>query len=243
MNQPAQPWCCTGYNSECPLCPEYGTRLTDPCPGHPVNDNTQSVVDTARLHAERRHPDFEYATTEGPRKQWDAVDDPPRGDDGLPDASWESNVDAGRPGLGWDRFDYTEEAYWRRRKQPSPAPSATTAACAVLHTDGRGNIIPCPGYPHANPAELTHLTREQLQPIVSAMHRREQAVLLGHLVPPLPACPVDGLTPTELATRSDSFDLFTTNRVAIRFRPCGHIVTADGEDLFLAYDEARAEAP
>ena len=24
-----------------------------------------------------------------------------------------------------------------------------TTACAVLHTDGEGNVIPCPGYPHA----------------------------------------------------------------------------------------------
>ena len=24
-----------------------------------------------------------------------------------------------------------------------------TTSCAVLHTDGEGNIVPCPGYPHA----------------------------------------------------------------------------------------------
>ena len=24
-----------------------------------------------------------------------------------------------------------------------------TTACAVLHTDGEGNVIPCSGYPHA----------------------------------------------------------------------------------------------
>ncbi|MFJ8995623.1 hypothetical protein ACIRQH_35110 [Streptomyces sp. NPDC102279] len=26
-------------------------------------------------------------------------------------------------------------------------------ACAALHTDGQGNVIPCPGYPHADVAE------------------------------------------------------------------------------------------
>lgn len=25
----------------------------------------------------------------------------------------------------------------------------TQTSCAVLHTDGQGNIVPCPGYPHA----------------------------------------------------------------------------------------------
>ncbi|MGY6019614.1 hypothetical protein [Streptomyces spinosirectus] len=140
--------------SECPLCPEYGTSLLDPCPGHPVNDNTRDAIDTARLHAERRHPGYEYRTTQGPRKQWDTIDQPPYDDDGEPDPSWERNVDAGRPGQGWDRFDYTEESYWRRRKPSGITVEdltgrETDAACAVLHTDAEGNTIPCPGYPHA----------------------------------------------------------------------------------------------
>jgi hypothetical protein len=120
------PWCCTGtgYVSECPLCPEYGTRMIDPCPGHPADDANQQVVDTARLHAERRHPGFEYATTRGPRKQWDDPDRPPVGENADPDHTWKPNVDAGRPGMGWDRFDYHEEAYWRRPKSgPREAPS------------------------------------------------------------------------------------------------------------------------
>ncbi|MFJ7990315.1 hypothetical protein [Streptomyces sp. NPDC096351] len=69
----------------------------------------------SELHARRAHPDFEYATTEGPRKQWDYADQPPYGADGWPDRTWEPNVDAGRD--GWERFEYTEESYWRRRKQ------------------------------------------------------------------------------------------------------------------------------
>ncbi|MCX4697026.1 hypothetical protein [Streptomyces sp. NBC_01373] len=110
------PWCCAGYVSECPLCPEYGTRMIDPCPGHPAEDANQQVVDTARLHAERRHPGFEYATTRGQRKQWDDADRPPAGENCDPDHTWQPNLDAGRPGMGWDRFEYHEEAYWRRPK-------------------------------------------------------------------------------------------------------------------------------
>lgn len=110
-------WCCAGRAAECPLCTAwYGTRVDTPCPGHPANENNQETVDTARLHAERRHPGYEYRTTEGPRKQWDDINEPPHGDDGEPEPGWERNVDAGRPGMGWDRFDYTEESYWRRPK-------------------------------------------------------------------------------------------------------------------------------
>lgn len=72
----------------------------------------------AELHARCAHPAYEYATTEGQRKQWDDVDVPPRGDDGMPDQSWEPNTDAGRD--GWGRFDYTEESYWRRLRPGGP---------------------------------------------------------------------------------------------------------------------------
>jgi len=60
----------------------------------------------AFLHLREMHPDYEYRTTEGPRKAWD----------GEPDLSierWEENVDLNE---GWERFDYTEERYWRRIK-------------------------------------------------------------------------------------------------------------------------------
>lgn len=65
------------------------------------------------LHARFAHPAYEYRTTEGPRKQWDDVDLPPCDDLGEPEPGWERNTDAGRN--GWERFDYTEESYWRRR--------------------------------------------------------------------------------------------------------------------------------
>lgn len=74
-----------------------------PVPREPETD--------AELHARFRHPAWEYETTEGQRKQWDHQDTPPEGD------GWERNLEAGRD--GWERFDYTEESYWRRpRAEP-----------------------------------------------------------------------------------------------------------------------------
>lgn len=65
---------------------------------------------TAFLHARRVHPDFEYETTHGGRKSFDEHE--PEGE------GWERNVEEGRN--GWERFDYHEEAYWRRRTEPRP---------------------------------------------------------------------------------------------------------------------------
>lgn len=149
------PWCCTGRVFECPLCPQYGTSLLDPCPGHAVNDNTQTVVDTARLHAERRHPGYEYATTTGPRKQWDDADVPPHGDNGEPDTTWQPNLDAGHPGTGWERFDYTEEAYWRRPK------TAATRVC--IHPEGYEGECPCP--PNCGCCKATEATERAKPPL------------------------------------------------------------------------------
>lgn len=72
------------------------------------------------LHTRCAHPGWEYRTTTGPRKQWDGVDDPPCDDNGDPEPGWERNVDAGLPGEGWERFDYTEESYWRRPRPDGP---------------------------------------------------------------------------------------------------------------------------
>jgi hypothetical protein len=58
------------------------------------------------LHADRSHPDWEYATTEGQRKAFYHADVPPPGD------GWVRNTYAGRD--GWERFEYTEESYWMR---------------------------------------------------------------------------------------------------------------------------------
>lgn len=76
-------------------------------------DGSLADVPDAELHRRFAHPAYQYETTEGQRKCWDAVDEPPEGE------GWERNVDAGRD--GWERFDYTEESYWRRlRDRPEP---------------------------------------------------------------------------------------------------------------------------
>lgn len=61
------------------------------------------------LHSRLMHPDYEYETTDGPRKAFD--EHPPSGD------GWERNTDYGRD--GWERFEYYEEAYWRRLRAAS----------------------------------------------------------------------------------------------------------------------------
>jgi len=60
------------------------------------------------LHSRLMHPNYEYETTTGQRKAFD--EDPPYEDPN----SWERNTDYGDN--GWARFEYHEEAYWRRRK-------------------------------------------------------------------------------------------------------------------------------
>lgn len=70
------------------------------------SDNKELVRLRAFLHECGQHPDFEYLTMKGPRKVFD--DNPPPGD------GWERNIEEGRD--GWERFDYHEEGYWRRRK-------------------------------------------------------------------------------------------------------------------------------
>ncbi|MFM9636000.1 hypothetical protein [Streptomyces turgidiscabies] len=91
--------------------------------------------------------------------------------------------------------------------------------------------------------EPTHLTRDQLEPIVTALHRREVYALVGAgiLLPPFPDCPTCGQPPTEMFVRNDHPSCFLEDKVAFGFRPCHHTFTADGEDLCLAYDAARQQ--
>ncbi|MFJ9633815.1 hypothetical protein ACIRU8_39585 [Streptomyces sp. NPDC101175] len=91
--------------------------------------------------------------------------------------------------------------------------------------------------------EPTHLTSEQLEPIVAALHRRETyaAAGAGILVPPFPDCPTCGQAPTELVVRNDHPATFLEDKVAFGFRPCGHTFTADGEDLYRTYETARQQ--
>jgi hypothetical protein len=85
----------------------------------------------AVLHARRLHPDYEYATTEGPRKAWAHSDVPPDGD------GWVRNT--GVDDEGWERFEYTEESYWRRlrsegeRSRKPPLPPRHILLLALPH--------------------------------------------------------------------------------------------------------------
>lgn len=101
--------------TEC--CNENGDRVwardgftfVAPCKGHDRRSrDVRAELERleAYLHARLMHPDYEYAETNGPRKNWMGVDKPPQGD------GWERNVHAGRD--GWERFDYHEESYWMR---------------------------------------------------------------------------------------------------------------------------------
>lgn len=92
--------------------------------------------------------------------------------------------------------------------------------------------------------EPTPLGREQLQPIINAVQQRESYAKAGMklLLPPFAPCPTCGEQPTELFVRSDHPGFFLEDRVAFGFRPCGHSFTADGEDLYNAYAQARQEA-
>jgi hypothetical protein len=103
-------------------------------PGEPETD--------AQLHARYAHPAWEYRTTTGQRKQWDGVDDPPCDDYGNPEPGWERNLDAGRD--GWERWDYTEESYWRRLRPDGLRPRHIPRTLKILaqpfarHPDHKG---------------------------------------------------------------------------------------------------------
>lgn len=77
------------------------------------------------LHSRLMHPNYEYETTTGQRKAFD--EDPPYEDPN----SWERNTDYGDN--GWARFEYHEEAYWRRRK----ALAACKEECPKCHGLGK----------------------------------------------------------------------------------------------------------
>lgn len=134
------PWCCTGWTMDCALCDDPTGSVVH-CPGHPATDNNAETVRVWQLHAQRAHPDYEYATTRGPRKQWDHADQPPVGDDLEIDPAWEVNTPAGRD--GWERFDYHEEAYWRRPKDSSTNPPIIGLAAPICPPHD-GDECPCP---------------------------------------------------------------------------------------------------
>lgn len=71
-----------------------------------IADEHQQLV--AKLHKAQRHPDYEYETTESPRKSGDSK----RPEEGE---GWEPNNYA-CDGRNWERGDYTETEYWMRTK-------------------------------------------------------------------------------------------------------------------------------
>jgi hypothetical protein len=107
----------------------------------PPDDDPKAATD-AELHALESHPAYEYRTTTGPRKQWNDIDVPPCDWEGEPEPGWERNTDTGRD--GWERFDYTEESYWRRLRPDGPRKPCIPRGLRILaqpfagHPDHRG---------------------------------------------------------------------------------------------------------
>jgi len=93
-----------------------------------LRDPFEGLSDDER-HQRHAHPAYEYKTTEGPRKAWRWVDDPPDGD------GWELNRTSVDPDA-FERFDYTEERYWRRLRpggacEWSPSPRYVQRAAEI----------------------------------------------------------------------------------------------------------------
>lgn len=111
-----RPVCHYGQRGMTACGAEYPSLLASPQISGVTCPDCLRLAPSNEVHALRRHPDFEYATTQGPRKAWADPDTPPVGPDELtPDTSWEQNVDVGD--RGWERFEFYEESYWRRRRQ------------------------------------------------------------------------------------------------------------------------------
>lgn len=77
-----------------------------------LRDPFEGASDDER-HERHAHRAYEYKTTEGQRKGWPYVDDPPEGD------GWELNTTSRDPDA-FERFEYTEERYWRRLRPGGP---------------------------------------------------------------------------------------------------------------------------
>lgn len=91
--------------------------------------------------------------------------------------------------------------------------------------------------------EPTPLDREQLQPIIDALHKRDVYAQAGagFLVPLFAPCPTCGEQPTELFVNRDHYEYFIKDEVLFGFRPCGHNFTATGDDIYDAYTQARQQ--
>lgn len=101
--------------------------LCDPCAADAVV--TLSPQETEELHRQERHPEWEYATTRGPRKGEATMTLPfgsPAGE------GWEHNPKIWNGALyrSWDRDDVGDYSYWRRRK------GKRCQHCGCLLTEG-----------------------------------------------------------------------------------------------------------
>jgi hypothetical protein len=85
--------------------------LVDPGPyqDHIQRSGLELARLTDKLHSLSAHPDFEYLTSTCARKQYEGRPD-------LVAEGWESNVTGGDPHSCWERFEYHENHYWRRKK-------------------------------------------------------------------------------------------------------------------------------
>ena len=85
-----------------------------------TSTNPYEGLSDDELHDRRAHPAYEYATTQGQRKAWDYSNEPPWDPDtNEPGIGWERNATASNP-EAWERFNYTEESYWRRLRPDGP---------------------------------------------------------------------------------------------------------------------------
>lgn len=86
---------------------------------------------TFALHCCRQHPDFEYATTQTARK---SGDDPRVGLDGdgwepndiVPHHNYKDGEIVEKYWRNWERFQFHEDNYWRRRRTSGKDVSCVT---------------------------------------------------------------------------------------------------------------------
>jgi hypothetical protein len=75
------------------------------------------------LHLHRAHPDFEYETTQTARKSSPTRGSFPEGDGWEPNDvveghEYEDGVVVKKRWRNWERHEFHEDHYWRRRKVP-----------------------------------------------------------------------------------------------------------------------------
>jgi hypothetical protein len=111
------PECSHGHPWHDPNTIDHLAAMQDATPRDPKAEGSPALSDEDELHKARRHPDYEYETTECQRK---SMAYPPPGE------GWELNVYGGDHHTAWERFDWHEEHYWRRRRAHSDGTATWT---------------------------------------------------------------------------------------------------------------------